>query len=111
MQSKSEGTELEQNSTVDVSVSLGTAPTYSYEGSVTFDNPFDYETDPAATFKFVLSQDGKNTTIKEVELSYSDFPYTLSNVKGSSDNQGDVIVYMDVKNVGSYNITFKRVAD
>lgn len=111
VQSKSEGTELEQNSTVDVSVSLGTAPTYSYEGSVTFDNPFDYETDPAATFKFVLSQDGKNTTIKEVELSYSDFPYTLSNVKGSSDNQGDVIVYMDGKNIGSYNITFKRVAD
>lgn len=112
VQSKPEGSVLDRGSKVDVTFSLGEEPSYSYYGSVTIDNPFDYETDPPATFKFVLSQDGKRTTIREVTLSYSDFPYTLDNVKGSSDSQGDVIVYMDGKSTGtSYNITFKRVAD
>jgi serine/threonine-protein kinase len=111
VQSKSEGTVVDQGTTVDITISLGEEKTYSYYGSVTFDNPFDYETDPSATFKFVLSQDGNKTTIKEVTLSYSDFPYTLDNVKGSSDAQGDVMMYMDGKLAGTYNITFKRVAD
>lgn len=112
VQSKPEGSELDRGSKVDVTISLGEEPSYSYYGSVTIDNPFDYESDPPATFKFVLSQDGKRTTIKEVSLSYSDFPYRLDNVKGSSESQGDVIVYMDGKSIGtSYNITFKRVAD
>ena len=97
---------------VDVTISLGKEPTYTYYSNpVTIDNPFDYETDPAATFKFVLSQDGNTTTIKSEKLSYNDFPYTLSDVKGSSTSQGEVIVYREGKRLDSYNITFRKVAE
>ena len=111
VQSKLEGTEVDQNTTVDVTISLGPEPSYSYVGSVTIDNPFEYESDPSASFKFVLSQDGKKKTIKTVELSYSDFPYQLTDVKGTSENEGDVLVYKDNTLWQTYSISFKRVAD
>jgi serine/threonine-protein kinase len=112
VQSKASGSMVEKGTTVDVTISLGQEPTYTYySNSVTFDNPFDYETDPAATFKFVLSQDGKKTTIKTEKLSYNDFPYTLSDVKGSSTSQGEVLVYMNGKYIYTYNITFRKVAE
>lgn len=112
IQSKSEGTEVKEGTTVDITLSLGPQKTYSYYSNpVTIDTPFDYETDPAATFKFVLSQDGKTTTIKEVTLSYNDFPYTISNVKGSSASSGDIIVYMNGRRIESYAVDFRKVED
>ncbi|MCI5936547.1 MAG: Stk1 family PASTA domain-containing Ser/Thr kinase [Eubacterium sp.] len=111
IQSKSEGTVVNTGTSVDVTISLGEEQTYSYYGSITVDNPFEFDSDPAATFKFVLNQDGSMSTIKEATLSYSDFPYTLDNVKGKSGSQGQVIVYMDGKEFDRYDITFKKVAD
>lgn len=112
IQSKSEGTEVKTGTSVDITLSLGPEKTYSYYSNpVTIDNPFDFETDPAATFKFVLSQDGKTTTIKEVTLSYSDFPYRISDIKGSSASSGDIIVYMNGVRGESYAVDFRKVAD
>ena len=113
VQSKPEGAEVKKGTTVDITLSLGPEPTYSYYSDpVTIDNPFDFETDPAATFKFVLNQDGKTTTIKEVTLSYSDFPYTLTKVKGTSAGTGSIIVYMNGENIDElYDIAFKKVKD
>lgn len=112
VQSKAEGTEVKTGSTVDITLSLGASKTYSYySNKVTIDNPFDYESDPSSVFKFVLSQDGKTTTISEVSLSYSDFPYTISDVKGSSASSGEIIVYKDGKRLSSYSVDFRKVAD
>lgn len=112
VQSKLSGSMVPKGTAVDITLSLGPEPTYAYYGDpVTIDNPFDYESDPPATFKFVLSQDGKTTTIKSEKLSYSDFPYTLSGVKGSSTSQGEIIVYKDGRRVDSWNITFRKVAE
>lgn len=112
VQSKLSGSMVPKGTAVDITLSLGPEPTYAYYGDpVTIDNPFDYESDPPATFKFVLSQDGKTTTIKTEKLSYSDFPYTLSGVKGSSTSQGEIIVYRDGKRIDSWNITFRKVAE
>lgn len=112
VQSKAEGTEVKTGSTVDITLSLGASKTYSYySNKVTIDNPFDYESDPSSVFKFVLSQDGKTTTIREVSLSYSDFPYTISDVKGSSASSGEIIVYKDGKRLSSYSVNFRKVAD
>lgn len=112
VQSKAERTEVKTGSTVDITLSLGASKTYSYySNKVTIDNPFDYESDPSSVFKFVLSQDGKTTTIREVSLSYSDFPYTISDVKGSSASSGEIIVYKDGKRLSSYSVDFRKVAD
>lgn len=112
VQSKAEGTEVKTGSTVDITLSLGASKTYSYySNKVTIDNPFDYESDPSSVFKFVLSQDGKTTTIREVSLSYSDFPYTITDVKGSSASSGEIIVYKDGKRLSSYSVDFRKVAD
>ena len=112
VQSKAEGTEVKSGSTVNITLSLGASKTYSYySNKVTIDNPFDYESDPSSVFKFVLSQDGKTTTIREVSLSYSDFPYTISDVKGSSASSGEIIVYKDGKRLSSYSVDFRKVAD
>jgi serine/threonine-protein kinase len=112
VQSKAEGTEVKTGSTVDITLSLGASKKYSYySNKVTIDNPFDYESDPSSVFKFVLSQDGKTTTIREVSLSYSDFPYTISDVKGSSASSGEIIVYKDGKRLSSYSVDFRKVAD
>lgn len=112
VQSKAEGTEVKTGSTVDITLSLGASKTYSYySNKVTIDNPFDYESDPSSVFKFVLSQDGKTTTIRELSLSYSDFPYTISDVKGSSASSGEIIVYKDGKRLSSYSVDFRKVAD
>ena len=103
---------MKKGTSVDITLSLGEQPTYSYYSNpIQIDNPFDYQTDPAASFKFVLNQDGEAKTIKEVTLSPSDFPYTLGSVKGSSANTGQVVVYMNNTEVDRYDVTFKKVAD
>lgn len=112
VQSVASGKQVEEGTSVDVTLSLGEEQTYSYVGQVSggIANPFEYETDPAAVFKFVLTQDGVTTTIKEVTLSYHDFPYSLSDITGSSANQGEVAVYKDGVKIATYTATFKRVA-
>ncbi len=115
VQSKSSGTTAEKNSTVDITLSLGSEPTYTYKmsGTLRIDSPFDYETDPAAKIKLVLSQDGQTKTILNQTMEYSDFPLSLSSddVVGYSTSQGEIIVYKDSKRVDSYNVTFTKVAE
>lgn len=110
VQSVSSGNEVEEGSTVDVTLSLGPEKTYTYEGSVTIANPFEYETD-SGIIKVILKQDGNTTTVREEQKTYYDFPWTLDGIKGSSANQGEIIVYRDGQQVATYNVTFKRVSD
>lgn len=110
VQSVSSGNEVEEGSTVDVTLSLGPEKTYTYEGSVTIANPFEYETD-SGIIKVILKQDGKTTTVREEQKTYYDFPWTLDGIKGSSANQGEITVYRDGQQVATYNVTFKRVSD
>ena len=110
VQSVSSGNEVEEGSTVDVTLSLGPEKTYTYEGSVTIANPFEYETD-GGIIKVILKQDGNTTTVREEQKTYYDFPWTLDGIKGSSANQGEITVYRDGQQVATYNVTFKRVSD
>lgn len=110
VQSVSSGNEVEEGSTVDVTLSLGPEKTYTYEGSVTIANPFEYETD-SGIIKVILKQDGNTTTVREEQKTYYDFPWTLDEIKGSSANQGEITVYRDGQQVATYNVTFKRVSD
>ena len=110
VQSVSSGNEVEEGSTVDVTLSLGPEKTYTYEGSVTIANPFEYETD-SGIIKVILKQDGNTTTVREEQKTYYDFPWTLDGIKGSSANQGEITVYRDGLQVATYNVTFKRVSD
>ena len=109
VQSVSKNTQVEQGTTVDITLSLGEEQTYTYEGTVTINNPFDYPEDPAEEFEFVLTQDGKDTSIKKVTLGPNQFPYTLQ-VTGKSANTGKISVYRSGAVVDTYSITFKRVA-
>ena len=116
VQSKSSGTMVKKGTTVDITLSLGEEKTYTYKmsGPMRIDsNPFDYETDPAATIKIVLSQDGKTKTILNRTLTYNDVPLSISEdeVIGYSASQGELIVYKDSRRVDSYNVTFKKVAE
>ena len=106
VQSVSSGNEVEEGSTL----SLGPEKTYTYEGSVTIANPFEYETD-SGIIKVILKQDGNTTTVREEQKTYYDFPWTLDGIKGSSANQGEITVYRDGQQVATYNVTFKRVSD
>ncbi len=110
VQSVSSGNEVEEGSSVDITLSLGPEVTYTYEGSVTIANPFEYETD-TGKIKVVLKQDGNTTTVREEDKTYYDFPWTLDGIKGSSANQGEITVYRDGQQVATYNVTFKRVAN
>ena len=110
VQSVSSGNEVEEGSTVDVTLSLGPEKTYTYEGSVTIANPFEYETD-SGIIKVILKQDGNTTAVREEQKTYYDFPWTLDGIKGSSANQGEITVYRDGQQVATYNVTFKRVSD
>lgn len=110
VQSVSSGNEVEEGSTVDVTLSLGPEKTCTYEGSVTIANPFEYETD-SGIIKVILKQDGNTTTVREEQKTYYDFPWTLDGIKGSSANQGEITVYRDGQQVATYNVTFKRVSD
>lgn len=110
VQSVSSGNEVEEGSTVDVTLSLGPETTYTYEGSVTIANPFEYETD-SGIIKVILKQDGNTTTVREEQKTYYDFPWTLDGIKGSSANQGEITVCRDGQQVATYNVTFKRVSN
>lgn len=115
VQSKSSGTKVKKGTKVDITMSLGQEQTYTYKmsGTLRIDSPFDYETDPAATIKLVLSQDGQTKTILNRSMTHMDFPLSLlgDEVIGFSGSQGELIVYKDSKRVDSYNVTFKKVAD
>ncbi len=117
VQSKPSGQEVKKGTTVDVTLSLGPEPTYSYisKDNITINNPFDYETDPAAVFKFVLVQDGKQMVLSALggTKSYSDFPMQIGagDIKGVSASEGQLLVYKNSRQVDSYSVSFEKVAD
>ncbi len=111
VQSVAAGKEVEKGTAIDITLSLGEEKTYTYEGSVTISNPFEYEDDPSAQFEFILSQDGeKDTSVKMATMGYHDFPFVL-NVTGKSANTGKISVYKDKQLVATYPVSFMRVAD
>lgn len=110
VQSIASGKQVEEGTTVDVTLSLGAEQSYTYKASVTVTNPFEYETDPAAEFRFVLSQDGEaDQIVKTATMSYHNFPLTLD-LEGKSANAGTLSVYKDGSLVASYNVSFKKVS-
>lgn len=117
VQSKSSGQEVKKGTSVDVTLSLGPEPTYSYisKDNITINNPFDYETDPAAVFKFVLVQDGKQMVLSSLggTKSYNDFPMQIAagDIKGVSASEGQLFVYKNSRQVDSYTVSFQKVAD
>ncbi len=113
VQSVASGKQVEEGTKIDITLSLGEEQKYRYVGQVPggISNPFEYETDAPAVIKLVLSQDGSLKTILEQTMSYHDFPYALNDVEGSSENQGEVIVYKDGVKVTTYNVTFTKVAE
>ena len=108
MQSPSGGKEVKEGTKINITISKGEEPAKNYVGSVTIDQVFDFDTDDPATVKFILSQDGSKTVIETSTLSYNDFPYTLSGIKGKSGNQGTVIVYKNGSEVARYPISFRE---
>lgn len=109
VQSVARNTQVEQGTAIDITLSLGEEKTYTYEGSVTINNPFDYPEEAAEEFVFVLTQDGEDKTVKTVTLGPNQFPYTLQ-VTGKSANAGKISVYRSGAVVDTYPISFKRVA-
>lgn len=107
-QSPSSGKEVKEGTKINITISKGEKPAVNYIGSVTIDQVFDFDTDDPATIKFVLSQDGSKTVIESSTMDYSDFPYTLSGVKGKSGNSGVIIVYKNSTRVAEYPISFRE---
>ena len=110
-QSHSYGTQVDAETTITFVVSSG-APVqenYNYYGSVTIpDNPFEYE-EEEGTVSLVLDQDGKKKEVyNEVENYYS-FPLTVSDIEGSSDSVGEIILYLDGQRISTYSIHFEKV--
>ena len=117
VQSKNGGQSVKKGTTVDITLSLGPEPTYSYVSaeSIRIDNPFDFETDPAAVMKYVLVQDGQQIVLSGLggTKTYNDFPMQISagSIKGVSTSEGYLNVYKDSELVDSYSVTFKKVAN
>ena len=113
VQSVASGKQVEEGTSIDVTISLGEVETYRFVGSVAggIANPFEYETDPAAMIKIVLTQDGAQKTLKEQSMSYHEFPLAMDNIEGSSASLGTVTVYKDGAEVATYNVTFTRVSE
>ena len=109
-QSQPKGAKIKKGRTVDITLSLGPKATYNYIGQISItENPFEYETDAPATIKLVLSQDGVQKKIYEQTHTYADFPLTVSDIKGSSTSEGEVIMYKNGVRVGAYSISFTKV--
>lgn len=113
VQSVASGKQVEEGTSIDITLSLGAVETYRYVGSIAggIANPFEYETDPAATIKIVLTQDGTQTVLKEQSMSYHDFPLPMDNIEGTSTSAGTVTVYKDGDEVATYTATFTRVSE
>lgn len=110
-QSQPKGAKIKKGTAVDITLSLGPKTTYSYVGQIEItENPFEYETDAPAVIKLVLSQDGAQTKVYEQTHSYADFPLVVSNIKGSSASEGEIIMYKNGARVGAYSISFTKVA-
>ena len=108
VQSPAANKEVAEGTKVNITVSKGEEPKYTYVGSVTIDNVFEYDTDDPAKIKFVLVQGNYRATIESVTLSYEDFPYTLSRVIGKSAEGGTIHVYKSGEDVAQYPISFKK---
>lgn len=110
-QTQAAGSEVEKGSSVGMVISLGPEVKYIYRGTVTIsDNPFRDEFQ-SAMVKFVLSQDGTSKVVGEGEMAMTsqNFPYTLT-VEGSSESEGEIIMYVNGARYNAYNISFTKVA-
>ena len=108
VQSPAANKEVAAGTKVNITVSKGEEPSYTYVGSVTIDNVFEYDTDDPAKIKFVLVQGSYKATVASVTLGYDDFPYTLSHVTGKSAETGTIHVYKAGEDVAQYPISFRK---
>ncbi len=108
VQSPAANKEVAAGTKVNITVSKGEEPSYTYVGSVTIDNVFEYDTDDPAKIKFVLVQGNYKATVASVTLGYDDFPYTLSHVTGKSAETGTIHVYKAGEDVAQYPISFRK---
>lgn len=108
-QSHSYGTQVDAETTITFVISSGPAENYKYYGSITIpDNPFEYE-DEEGTVSLVLDQDGKKREVYNETENYYSFPLTVSDIEGTSDSVGEIILYLDGQKVSTYSIHFEKV--
>lgn len=109
-QSQPNGSEVEEGTSVDITLSLGPEVTYKYIGEVPIpDNPFTEE--QTGTVKFVLIQDGQTKVVNggETVMNYYSFPLVLKDVEGWSESEGEVTMYVDGRKFATYSISFQKV--
>lgn len=108
-QSQPNGSEVEEGTSVDITLSLGPEVTYKYKGEVPIpDNPFTEE--QTGTVKFVLVQDGQTKVVNggETVMNYYSFPMTVQ-CEGWSESEGEITMYVDGRKFATYNISFQKV--
>ena len=111
-QSLASGSEIESETAVDITLSLGPEVTYKYVGNITIsDNPFTDETQ-TGTIKLVLTQDGQTKVVNggESVMNYYSFPLQVS-VEGWSESEGEIVMYVNGARFNAYNISFTKVAE
>lgn len=126
-QTKKAGTEVEKETRVDYTVSLGSkdesTPTpkptsppeaeYKYIGSVTINaNPFDYEGEEGMIELFLSQGGGASKRVFKGRLGYSDFPHKFSDIEGSEEGGGVITMSKDGEMMdGSWSISFRKETD
>ncbi len=94
-QSMPEGREVNENSTIAITVSSGPEVKVTYLASVSIDeNPFADEGE-SGLVEIRMDQDGVTKTIYSETVSYSDFPILIDNIKGSSEKEAICYMYVD----------------
>lgn len=88
------GAKVDPGTTVGIVVSKGAKEKkYTYVGSTTID--YTPDDDESHEIRVDMDQDGSTTTIYSGTVDSSNFPLTISNIKGASENQGMVYLYVD----------------
>lgn len=111
-QTYSVNSKVEEGTAIGVTISLGPSKkvTYKYIGeAVISDNPFEYE-DESGKVEIYLSQSGHNKKVYSEELTYDEFPLTLTNIAGYDESNGTLTMYVDGEQKGgAVTITFTKV--
>ncbi len=111
-QTYSVNSKVEEGTEIGVTISLGPKKktVYKYYGDavITY-NPFEFE-DESGRVKIILSQSGHSKTVVNEELSYSDFPYSLSDIEGYDESNGTLTMYVEGEQKGDpVTISFAKV--
>lgn len=111
-QTYSVNSKVKEGTEIGVTISLGPKKkaTYKYYGDavITY-NPFEFE-DESGRVKIIFSQSGHSKTVVNEELTYDDFPYSLSDIEGYDESNGTLTMYVDGEQKGDpITISFTKV--